>query len=398
MAAFNLSRCWFLFLSLTVLVYITVTLQSFGNVYYLWPDFVPRFEIKGNLNLSSLPRPQNQTNEDPTHVLVVTYMRSGSTLIGDILQHYDNSTYAFEPLRYIEEDVKNASSVTFLNGTKRLYDKTDVHFVMADMLYRWFTCDFQKINVQDLTSIMLTYSNAYENYYRCVSSGIERAKVPTIKQRTTSINGCLALLQKPCRTRKVLIIKTIRLEMTSVELLLKWLPGLKVIHLLRDPRGKLLSELKIDEKGWSSIESKASLHCNQMLSDIILASRLHKQYPQNIRTLQYESFSNDPIQKTQIMFNFLNLKFTTQILQHVKSITLHKNVRDDCYWCVKKTNAKLASSLWRFTIQFSRVQQIDRNCVKLYRTVGFRAITDLKSLKNLSIPSQVDTPLRNMSL
>ncbi|XP_033746107.1 uncharacterized protein LOC117331483 [Pecten maximus] len=317
-------------------------------------------------------------------------MRSGSTLIGDILQRHDNSAYAFEPLRYIEEDIMNNNTVTFLNGTRRLYARNESTLLFADMLYRWFTCDVQKINIRDLQSNMLLYSYSYPFHYYCVRRGIDRFKNSAWTQvRIHIIKMCIEHLTRPCRSKKVMIIKTIRLEMASVKLLLKWLPGLKVVHLLRDPRGKLSSELKLDENRWSSIDSIASLHCNRMFSDVVQAYRLNKHYPNTIRILRYERFSNDPIDKTRKMFRFLNLNFTTKILEYVKSTTLNESVRENCYYCIKRTNAGLASTKWRVDLPHPHVQRIDRQCMKLYRIVGFVAMKDSNSLRNLSIPSQV---------
>ncbi|XP_069142354.1 carbohydrate sulfotransferase 3-like isoform X2 [Argopecten irradians] len=325
-------------------------------------------------------------------VLVITYQRSGSTLAGDLLQQVTNSSYVFEPLRYIEEDIVNGNVVTFLNKTGRSYKKSDSIYVMAEMVFNWFTCNVQNINTQDLTSIMLSYSDAYGEYSRCVS----KADMD-VNKTMGLINRCLKFLMKPCHSNNVTIIKTIRLDMASVALLLKWLPGLKVVHLLRDPRGRLSSELKIDRQKWSSIQSIASLHCNQMLSDILIAERLNKQYPDTIRILQYESFTNDSIQQSNSLFRFLNLEFTLQIRKYVEFVTLQTDVVDICYWCVKKTNAKLTSSKWRLTIEEKHARQIDMQCGKLYDTVGFLKIKDSRSLRNLSVPLQTNK-LKYMSL
>ena len=53
-------------------------------------------------------------------VIVLTYMRSGSSLTGDILQHAPGAFYIYEPLHSLEKSAnKPGSSITFANGTVR---------------------------------------------------------------------------------------------------------------------------------------------------------------------------------------------------------------------------------------------------------------------------------------
>ncbi|XP_060064694.1 carbohydrate sulfotransferase 1-like [Ylistrum balloti] len=330
----------------------------------------------GNSNSSKFLAPQQLEAEDtgPACVLVLTYMRSGSTMIGDILQHHEGSAYMFEPLRYIEEDIMQGNNVTFLNSTQRLFNKKDTTSILAEMLYRWYKCDVEKINIKDLTSMMLAHSNVFADFYNC----FKRAKFNETKYR---IKSCLKRFTKPCNSSKVWIIKTIRLEMASVQLLLKWLPRLKVIHLLRDPRARISSQLRLRLN--DSLLHAAS-ECNRMLSDIKLAEQLYQQYPQSIRILQYERFTNDSIEKTKSMYQFLNFNFTTQIHDYVKAVTLQRNLSRNCDWCVKRTNSKLASSKWRLTMKYQHVQLIDRQCVSLYKRVGILEIKDSQNLKNLN--------------
>lgn len=45
------------------------------------------------------------TDKPTNYVLIVAYMRSGSSLTGDILQHANGSFYVYEPLHIIEKAV-----------------------------------------------------------------------------------------------------------------------------------------------------------------------------------------------------------------------------------------------------------------------------------------------------
>jgi len=56
-------------------------------------------------------------------VVVLTYMRSGSSLTGDILQHTNDTFYVFEPYRSLYTTLKS-KPIQYLNGTVRLVEVT----------------------------------------------------------------------------------------------------------------------------------------------------------------------------------------------------------------------------------------------------------------------------------
>lgn len=63
--------------------------------------------------------PKTTSSPWPVQVLVFTYMRSGSSLVGDILQHNDDAFYVYEPLRSLGARNYTTVTITFANGTKR---------------------------------------------------------------------------------------------------------------------------------------------------------------------------------------------------------------------------------------------------------------------------------------
>lgn len=52
-------------------------------------------------------------------VLVLAYMRSGSSLTGDILQHASGSFYLYEPLHMIEKAITFEQSMVLPDGDVR---------------------------------------------------------------------------------------------------------------------------------------------------------------------------------------------------------------------------------------------------------------------------------------
>ncbi|KAJ8302910.1 hypothetical protein KUTeg_019306 [Tegillarca granosa] len=56
-------------------------------------------------------------------ILILTYMRSGSTLTGDIMQQDPQSFYLFEPFRLIAHGIRDGKEFSYLNGQKRNHYK-----------------------------------------------------------------------------------------------------------------------------------------------------------------------------------------------------------------------------------------------------------------------------------
>ena len=67
------------------------------------------------------PYAQKPTAEpvQTTAVIILTYMRSGSSLTGDILQQAPGVFYLYEPLHYLGRALAVKENVTFVNGTVR---------------------------------------------------------------------------------------------------------------------------------------------------------------------------------------------------------------------------------------------------------------------------------------
>ena len=52
-----------------------------------------------------------------TPVIILTYMRSGSSLTGEIMQQHPDAFYVFEPLRMLTITFRDKLPLQFLNGT-----------------------------------------------------------------------------------------------------------------------------------------------------------------------------------------------------------------------------------------------------------------------------------------
>ena len=82
-------------------------------------------------------------------------------------------------------------------------------------------------------------------------------------QRTRVLEHCVSSIKSVCQEKKIRVIKTVRLEVDTIEELKQKHPGLKIIHMVRDPRAVVLSRIKTN---WATLgrldtsKARAKLH------------------------------------------------------------------------------------------------------------------------------------------
>ncbi|XP_052089666.1 carbohydrate sulfotransferase 5-like isoform X2 [Mytilus californianus] len=295
-------------------------------------------------------------------VLIVGYFRGGSTMTLDVLSTTENSFYVFEPINFLSFDTYENTAITFLNGSSRLLDKImELPAVQADMLANWFNCRLSDINLSDLRSSNLQYhSRMTREYYQC--------------QRRSNISSCIGHLVEVCKQMKNKILKVVRLRMETTELLLNTLPNLKIIHLVRDPRGILNSLMRAKLIGVNDFKSKASEICNDILSDIKSTTKLKTLYPNTIFLLKYEALVKNPTAVFKRIFNFTNLSYSQKVEMFIQSHLLGHSSGGSNAFLTKSGNANMIASNWRKTIKPDEVIEINKLCHTVFETLGYQEV------------------------
>ncbi|KAK3887917.1 hypothetical protein Pcinc_008000 [Petrolisthes cinctipes] len=178
--------------------------------------------------------------EPTTHVLLVSSMgRSGSSFLGQILSSVPSAFYYFEPLYKLS------------------------HHLQEDMVWQGlmglFTCNMSR---------------------QFLNAAVDRKNVLSDNNNLAHCNAtCLKSggLVKECRRKSVKVIKSIRTRVAWVAPLLKALPSLKVIHLVRDPRGTIRSMVSL---GWLNIlKYNLTGGCDTFSQDLLNGKTLTALYP-----------------------------------------------------------------------------------------------------------------------
>ncbi|XP_072029427.1 carbohydrate sulfotransferase 1-like [Amphiura filiformis] len=345
------------------------------------------------------------STENSTVVIVLAYFRSGSTFFGQIFNVNPNMFYMFEPLRVFE----------ILVDTERRGNEFEN--TTAKLLERILRCEFTE---QFSSSYMNT--STWVHYTKNLSSILRSGK---------KLQSPARILRKMClRYKGNIAMKTIRVTLPDVlEFLEKYPHGnLKIIHLVRDPRG-VANSLKLlgtpdDLKDAFELYLLGRLHTKPELSSLMdMSLLLPKSYhlgsnadiaqyratingychlvfhdlqiainpPDLLRNryklIRYEDFAANPQVLTHKIYSFLEKPTPDSALIWLDNNTnvSYKNSSKQCLGLHK--NSEETASKWRRYLNVEEVKQVQDVCGAVMELLGYKSFDTEKSLLDFSVPA-----------
>ena len=303
--------------------------------------------------LQSNPKYQELKSKPVNVILVSSLPRSGSTLLSQLLYSRPESIYYFEPLRLENTTCKKSSDC------------------VARYFHNLLTCSYKE-NV-NLTKLNIVAKRVKE----CQKFG----------NKVFLWSSCISHfnLTKICVESKYRILKTIRADISFLENLLKDEENnFKLVHLVRDPRGSLMS---IAQFNW---DKDPYNRCSTLHKDIINFNKLHLLYPTKVIQIRYEDLCLDPFRSLKKLIKFLyneeniNKGEINYINQHFfpppDEIKL-KSALDT------KRIAKIQYHRWRTAITPDVLDylQAEEKCTECLKLLGYRYFENFEDAINLNI-------------
>lgn len=246
------------------------------------------------------PETCDSLTAEVSRILLVTYFRSGSSFVGDLLQQTCSTFYSFEPLHSMSEGVRIEDSRA-----------EEAYFLLAKI----FQCSFPEIVFYVRWALKLNNRFLFK-WNRLLWSRCQSRPV-------TCFNP--AFVKDVCKQSKVQVIKTTRL---SVKQVLSWIHSLpesltnslKVVLLVRDPRGIFNSRKNLIWCANKTCADPQSL-CSEMMDDLMHFRDLESQLPEQAIMLRYEELSLNPERAARRLFRRLQLPFTARVQRFLKTHT-----------------------------------------------------------------------------
>lgn len=318
--------------------------------------------------------------ESRINILVVSRITSGSSFLSELIQSGEPKTfYAFEPLIYIGEHHYMGL------WTKNLTDA-------IQSLNQLISCDYEKQRSW-IKWLLNQYHKLFlkMNTYLVKDLDLKTLLAPTKRVRDT--------FTKVCKSSKVNLIKINRLRMSEVgkfvdQLSPDLMDNLKIIFLVRDPRGVYSSRIRRK----FCIERRNCHHamslCEDMENNLMEYQQVKKRYPDKVNIVRYEDFSKDPLTFAQDLFlNKLNLPFNENVLNfiHTHTLSYHEQLRP--YSTIRNSNS--ITFQWANEIDVERIASFDKFCSKPMNIAGYKSfkeaklenkqLTDIDWTKNMEI-------------
>ena len=123
-----------------------------------------------------------------------------------------------------------------------------------------------------------------------------------------SAEKCMEKLHVPCVTSQLTVVKALRLTMEMVRTLLSDDLHLKLVYLVRDPRGILMSRKTVQylsEIFEPNMESETLLLCPKIGRDLQGFLTLRSEFPGRVMLLRYEDAADNPQQTVDRVYKFI---------------------------------------------------------------------------------------------
>ena len=206
-------------------------------------------------------------------------------------------------------------------------------------VYNWML-DWRQFNCQNCVKLE-TLEDVDKCYSYSSNSSSWRLNMPLCPQKDAiechkqclqsmyrHMEPCVPLVNEAkmnCSEKNLIGIKTIRMQFSMVEDMLKQDPEIKVIHYLRDPRGIVSSRVKsswlqseVSHKSW---EKEISLLCRKMKDDNKYKTKIRENFPSSVLTVKYEDFAKDPTETGKQIYNHIGAPFSKELQEWLYNST-----------------------------------------------------------------------------
>ena len=323
-------------------------------------------------------------------VIIVAYHRSGSSFLGEMFNRNPNAFYLFEPIHTID---------SFLDARRRfpvLYDT-----LIRNLLDNIFKCDFNKhpLYVNTLTS----------SPFRLKSEALS-SKLCDPRANANKMHLCQRInatrLGRLCSSRTHTIVKTIRMAHWENLDFLTDSPhtSLKVIHLVRDPRGIIASRVswllaRVSREQNSTSRNNSAIRmaiakyiriisislCQQMAKDINDWTKRAK-FSRSYAMVRYEDVSRQPLTVYKEISEFADVAQSQAVIGWLKKNTKHSDFN---YYSTTR-NSSAAPHMWRRRLTMSLVNEIQNNCAQVMDILGYKLVHSKKELRDTNVPLVVN--------
>ncbi|KAG8438818.1 hypothetical protein GDO86_005130 [Hymenochirus boettgeri] len=338
--------------------------------------------------------------ESRKHIIILATTRSGSSFLGQIFNQNPDIFYLYEPLYHVQRAFTNSSG-----RVQKPIDRRSLLGAYRDLLHNLYNCDFYFL----------------ENYLRPIPKDHETSSffrrgasnalcLPPLCEQINPVNEhlcskkCktvnLTLVSDSCHRYKHMAIKTVRIpEINDIRTLVEDPRlNLKVIHLVRDPRGILASRMNTFTdlyrawKIWNTLGrkphnidlSQITTTCTDLSNSVETGFSRPLWLKGKYMLVRYEDLARDPVTKAKEMYKFIGLEWKVKVQKWIEQNTKgYVGLTRNFKFSTSRNAAETAEN-WRLHLGLGLVHALQQICNVTLSLLGYQTVDSTIQLRNLS--------------
>ncbi|XP_056595991.1 carbohydrate sulfotransferase 1 [Triplophysa dalaica] len=347
----------------------------------------------------------NYNSSRKTHILILATTRSGSSFVGQLFNQHSDVFYLFEPLFHVQSTL-----IPHLSPSRYAVERRVMLGASRDLLRSLYNCDLyflesyikpQPANHTTDKIFRRGASKALCSAPVCDAFSPSEGNIEEgdCVRKCASLNLTLAV--ESCRERRHVAIKTVRIpEVSDLKALIEDPRlNLKVIQLVRDPRGILSSRIETFRdtyrlwRIWRATGRKPynldltpfTTVCDDFLNSVSTGLSRPPWLRGRYMLLRYEDVARNPLQKIKEVYEFLGLSMEKNVVDWI-----HNNTRGNNDASAKHKYGTLRDSAanaesWRLKLSHDIVDYTQTVCQHILDELGYKAVSSPEELKNMSV-------------
>ena len=187
---------------------------------------------------------------------------------------------------------------------------------------------------------------------------------------------CAEFLQRACDETNIRTVKTIRLRMDTAVKFLKRFQDVKMVWFIRDPRGILLSRMKVNfisEIAHKNPGVEAELICKKIMADVRAYDAFQKSISDindRILTIRYEDLVSQPKEIVSKVYEFIDQELPKKVLDWLDH-SVNADRDDKGLFGTQRANASATAFKWRNKLSPNNIRFVSQKCQAVLERFGY---------------------------